>query len=218
MNLTLLIAVIVGILGFYVMLTYRSNTIIESFKSKDSCPNILIQKGNKIYLKNTRYAEIPGVNPIVFNNLEDYAEFVQWMQSQNVDCPILFLQQSYDAQGNQVYKFRPDPLNPEGGLPPYITEDVSDINDSGPYQQMPTDKMLDASRNDPPYNQNQYPGFDGMNQYIGEEVPIDKMFHEGENLAVSDQPTDANWGGAGYTRSLVKAGAYKDNEVSLYVD
>ena len=51
MNLTLLIAVIVGILGFYVMLTYRSNTIIESFKSKDSCPNILIQKGNKIYLK-----------------------------------------------------------------------------------------------------------------------------------------------------------------------
>ena len=57
-----------------------------------------------------------------------------------------------------------------------------------------------------------------MNQYIGEEVPIDKMFHEGENLAVSDQPTDANWGGAGYTRSLVKAGAYKDNEVSLYVD
>ena len=132
--------------------------------------------------------------------------------------PILFLQQSYDAQGNQVYKFRPDPLNPQGGLPPYITEDVSDISDSGPYQAMPTDKMLDASRNDPPYNKNQYPGFDGMNQYIGEEVPIDKMFHEGEKLNVSDQPTDANWGGAGYTKSLVKAGAYKDNEVSLYVD
>ena len=58
----------------------------------------------------------------------------------------------YDAQGNQVYKFRLDPLNPKEASP-YITEDVSDINDSA-YQQMPTDKMLDASRNDPIYNQN----------------------------------------------------------------
>tara|TARA_B110000037_G_C17018197_1_gene464140 strand:+ start:969 stop:1073 length:105 start_codon:yes stop_codon:yes gene_type:complete len=32
------------------------------------------------------------------------------------------------------------------------------------------------------------------------------MFHEGEKLAVSDQATDKNWGGAKYTRVLVKSG------------
>ena len=218
MNYKVIIVLLIGLIGLYVMATTKSKNIIESFKSKDSCPNILIQKGNKIILKNTKYAEIPGVNPIVFNNLEDQAEFAKWLRSQKVNCPILFLQHSYDVQGNQVYKFRPDPLNPEGGLPSYITEDVSDHNQSAPYQEMPENKMLDASRNDPPYNKNQYPGFDGMNQYIGEDVPIDKMFHEGESSQTSDKATDKNWGGAKYTSDVVKSGYYKDNEVSIYVD
>ena len=70
MNYKLLIVILIAILGLYVVSTKNSHNIIETFKSNDnSCPNILIQKGNKIFLKNTRYAEIPGVNPIVFNNL-----------------------------------------------------------------------------------------------------------------------------------------------------
>ena len=217
MNYTSWICLFIGLLGLYIMLNYSSDKVIESF-SGNSCPNILLQKGNKIYLKNTKKAEIPGVNPIEFDNLEDYVEFVNWLKSQNIDCPILYLQQSYDAQGNEVLTFRPDPLNPQGGLPPYITEDVSDVRKNGPYQKMPDNKLLDASRNDPPYNKNQYPGFDGMNQYIGENVPIDKMFHEDENYAVSDKATDFNWGGQGYTQKMVDSGKYKDNEVSIYVD
>ena len=93
----------------------------EGFKKmtgKPSCPNILVQKGNKIYLYNNRLAEVPGVNPIVFNNLEEYTEFIDWQRSQGIRCPVLYLQEVIDASGKRVCKVRPCTLEPQGGLPP----------------------------------------------------------------------------------------------------
>ena len=57
----------------------------------------MIQQGDEIYLYNSKLAKIPGVNPVKFNNLEDYVEFIDWQKSQNITCPILFLQHSYDT-------------------------------------------------------------------------------------------------------------------------
>jgi hypothetical protein len=82
------------------------------------CPDILVQEGSKFYLYNSKVVKVPGVNPVVFNNLEDYVEFIEWQRSQNINCPVLFLQQTLDAQGNSVYKIRPSPTNLQGGLPP----------------------------------------------------------------------------------------------------
>jgi len=98
----------------------------------EGCPDILVQEGSKFYLYNSKVIKVPGVNPVVFNNLEDYTEFIEWQRSQNINCPVLYLQQTLDAQGNSVYKIRPSPTNLQGGLPPNtatshsITNSMSD--------------------------------------------------------------------------------------------
>ena len=45
-----------------------------------------------------------------------------------------------------------------------------------PPRSAPFEKLLDAGRDDPPFNKNSYPGFDQKNQYIGINVPLDKMY------------------------------------------
>ena len=86
--------------------------------SQPRCPNLLVQKGTTLYLHNTNLATIPGVNPIRFDNLEEYIEFVEWLRGQGVKCPILFLQHSINAQGESVYNIRPSPTDLNGGLCP----------------------------------------------------------------------------------------------------
>jgi len=90
----------------------------EKLTNKPSCPNLLVQKGKKVYLYNTRLNEVPGVNPIVFNNLEEYTEFIDWQRSQGIRCPVLYLQEVQDASGKVVCRARPCISEPQGGLPP----------------------------------------------------------------------------------------------------
>jgi hypothetical protein len=115
------------LLGIYFIINFdkinNKTNILEGFiESSDNkgfkCPNVLIQKGVKYYLYNSKLAEVPGVNPIQFDNLEDYVEFMDWQRSQGIRCPILYLQHSYNAQGQATYKIRPDPQDLQGGLPP----------------------------------------------------------------------------------------------------
>jgi hypothetical protein len=85
---------------------------------RSRCPNLLIQKGTTLYLHNTNLAPVPGVNPIRFDNLEEYIEFIEWLRGQGIKCPILFLQHSVNAQGESVYNIRPSPTDLRGGLCP----------------------------------------------------------------------------------------------------
>ena len=81
---------------------------------------------------------------------------------------------------------------------------------------METSKLVDAGRNDPPYNKNSFPAYDPMNLYQGEYTPLDKMFHEQEQTQqLSDNPMDSNWGGIEYTEKQVESGKYSGNEVGL---
>ena len=123
----LLVIGIIFLLGFYYI--YRSNDI-EAFtdnedtdyKIAENCPDVLIQKGSVYFLYNSKRANVPGINPIRFENLEDYVEFTEWQRSQGILCPILYLQHAYNAQGESVYKARPSPTNLQGGQPDlYIT-------------------------------------------------------------------------------------------------
>ena len=210
----ILLIICVFLLGLYISLNYTNNMVENMSNPQYDCPDIILKKGNKIFLKKSGKAEIPGINPIEFNNLNEYVEFLNWQRSQNINCPVLFLEESYNAQGKRIYKMRPNMFYPQGGLNSYNPEDP-DRSDSSKYEYS---LMTDASRNDPPYNQNSYPGFDQQNQYVGLEVPIDKLFHQQEQNVKSDNPMDANWGGVKYTEASVKSGKYKDDNVSIYVD
>ena len=77
--------------------------------------------------------------------------------------------------------------------------------------------LVDATRNDPPYNKNSYPAYDEISYYIVTTTPLDAMNIQQENAKVSPDAMDPNWGGAEYTEELVDKGYYKDNEVDIYI-
>jgi len=168
----------------------------------DRCPNILIQHGSEIFLYNSKVEKVPGVNPIRFKSLDDYSEFMDWLQGRGIRCPILFLQFSYDAQGQAVYKMRPSPTDLQGGLSPNV-----------PYSPAPAAlvQMMDASRDNPPFNNQMYDGFDPLNFNMGDYTTQDAAFREKELTSkYSDNPMDANWGGIRYSESAVASGIYAD--------
>lgn len=120
-GLKLIIICIVFLIGLYFVVKYPN---IESFglgeTTTQRCPNVLIQKGKSFYLFNSKLSKIPGVNPLRFESLDDYIEFTEWQRSRGIRCPILFLQETYDAQGNPVMNARPSPTELNGGLQPLI--------------------------------------------------------------------------------------------------
>jgi hypothetical protein len=124
---------------------------------------------------------------------------------------VLYLQQTYDTQGNSVYKVRPSVSEPQSGLPPSVS--VTKTSPSLPNSSL----LVDATRNDQPYNKNSYPGYDASSYYVGTNTPLDNMNNLKEDQAISPDPMDTNWGGADYTQTLVDKGYYKDDEVSIYI-
>ena len=231
MTTFIFLLIIVFLIGMY-FYAKNGDTGIDGFTNNQStgprCPNLLIQKGSRFYLYNSKLAQVPGVNPVEFDNLEDYTEFLDWQRSQNIRCPVLFLQETYDAQGNRVYKSRPSVSEPQAGLPPSaaapigIASQVTPMMETGlepvGEEAYPNPTLLvDATRNDPPYNQGSYPSHDQTSYYIGTTTPLDEMDMAEEKAKVSPDPMNPNWGGAEYTQDLVDKGYYKENEVSMYI-
>jgi hypothetical protein len=223
--------ILVFLIGLYFYAKCSDPNYLEGLTNNNNssntgirCPNLLIQKGARFYLYNSKVAKVPGVNPVEFDNLEDYTEFLDWQRSQGIRCPVLYLQESYDAQGNPVYKARPSVSEPQAGLPPSIASSAGDIiqestlGDSNALAYPNPTLLVDATRNDPPYNKNSYPAYDETSYYIGTTTPLDAMDLSQEKSGVSPNPMDPNWGGTNYTQELVDKGYYKQNEVSLYVD
>jgi hypothetical protein len=228
----MLLAIIVFMIGIYFYARCSDPKYAEGFtnqNSKPRCPNLLIQKGSRFYLYNSKLAQVPGVNPIEFDNLEDYTEFLDWQRSQGIRCPVLYLQSTYDAQGNPVYKARPSVSEPQAGLPPSVAAPLGIASQTNPIMESslgvsdspvypnPT-LLVDATRNDPPYNKGSYPAYDQTSYYVGTTTPLDAMDVKQEQAKVSPNPMDPNWGGAAYTQSLIEQGYYKGNEVSIAVN
>ena len=209
--LKILFIIFVFLGGLYFYIRYTSNPkMLEGLTTMDGemrCPNLLIQKGTKYYLYNSKIAQVPGVNPIEFNNLEEYTEFLEWQRGAGIRCPVLYLQETYDAQGNRVYKVRPRVTELEGGLPPTTTVPLP----------LKFTQLVDATRGDPPYNQNGYPAFDQSSYYVGALTPLDAIKNSDHNMLYSDNAMDPNWGGTEYTQALIDSGYYKDNEVKILV-
>ena len=228
MTLFTFLLIVVFLIGLYFYAKNGDAKYSEGFTvdtpRKPKCPDMLIQKGSRFYLYNSKLTQVPGVNPIEFENLEDYTEFLDWQKSQNIKCPVLYLQETYDAQCNPVYKVRPSVSEPQAGLPPSIASSSGNIinesssmgNPNALAYPNPT-LLVDATRNDPPYNSQSYPSHDPSNYYIGTTTPLDMMNVKQEKAPISPDPMDPNWGGSAYTQSLVDKGYYKENEVSLYI-
>jgi hypothetical protein len=121
-----------GIYFCYYSVKYP-DAFIEGFENDSdlSCPNILVQTGNEIFLYNSKKVNVPGVNPIKFQHLDDYVEFMEWQKAQNINCPVLYLQHSFDANGFDSYRVRPNILEPEPGLNPEFVakEDIIPVVD-----------------------------------------------------------------------------------------
>lgn len=120
---TLLIIIFMVVLGqiFLINNSFKNINKIEKFSNSNEidnkCHNMLIKEDNKYYLYNSKVKEIPGVNPLVFNDLDEYVDFLKLQKSKNINCPILFLQQTYDTQGKPSFAMRSSPTELEGGLP-----------------------------------------------------------------------------------------------------
>jgi hypothetical protein len=169
------------------------------------CPDLLIKQGNALLLYNTRIPEIPGLNPIPFYSLDDYTNYLEIQRNKGVRCPVLFLQEENNAQGDTVYRVRPSPMNLEPGLPTNV------LPEPVPVQPV---KVSDASRDNPPYNKGQYAGFDPYGQQVGLYTELDKVHDSTSTDApISDNPMDINWGGNEYTRKQVASGKYDENNV-----
>ena len=151
-----IILIIMGfIAGLAFCIKYNSRDLIEGFDgfARDDCPNILVQKGGRIELRNTKKLEVPGVNPIYFENLEEYKEFIEWQRANGIKCPILAFKEMQTADGKSAYK---------------VCKELS----SNDMKEVP---LYDASRDDPPFNKNSYPGFDENDQNIGRNTVLDRM-------------------------------------------
>jgi len=245
LKIFIIICILAGI--YFYTRSYTLETMSVMGGTSGRCPNMLIQKGAAFYLYNTKLAEVPGVNPVRFNNLEEYVEFLDWQRSQGIRCPVLYLQEVYDSQGNVTYKARPSVSDPQGGLPPttasldanvtqfpstpgipaYENPAIPDqssipsssyaIDPSNRYPNLERTLLVDATTNDPPYNKNSYPSYDGSSYYSGKHTPLDQLDVIAESKQMSYNPMDANWGGADYTQHLIDAKFFRDNEVMIQV-
>lgn len=180
-----------------------------SSKQKRMCGTLLVKEGNKIKLYNSNAAEVPGVNPIVFDDLADYAEFVKWLKSQGIQCPVLMLEESYDVQGNKTYIPNDDSNMRFLGA---ISDDLIQLPYEGNGQSV-VHPIIDASRDNPPYNSNSYTGYDPLNQRIGKITKLDKEASGGTRNGKSPFPTDPNWGGPEYSQSLLDEGDFDEDKV-----
>ena len=176
--------------------------------SNARCPNMLIEKDGGYYLYNSKLAIVPGVNHIKFNSLEDYSEFIEWQNSQNIHCPILYLQYSTDAQNNELIQVKPSIFENQGGLPSIQRDPLN--KDSKEF--IESNKILDATRdNNTKFNTNMLAGIDTQNQNIGLETSLDKMFYQSGEVSVN--PMDPKWGGKEYTQNAVDNGEFEERYV-----
>ena len=165
---------------------------MEEFSTMRNCPNY--KKKEKLHLMNTK-AVVPELILLKFDSLEDYAEYVKWVKG-GIKYPILYYEQTYNTQNERGYRLLDDPLCPKAGL---------QYNDFAP-RHIPQQLLTDANRDDPPYNQNNFAGFDAEDQYVGSKTPLDGVTLQTNEGSYS--PMDPNWAGGRHTQKAVDNGVF----------
>jgi hypothetical protein len=160
--------------------------------AEDHCPDILIRSGNVLHLFNSKLPQ-SETNPIVFENIDAYLQYADVQRrEQGSTCPVLYLQEENNTQGETVFRARSSPTQLDPGNPV---------------------KVLDASQERKPFNEGGYQGFDAHGQQIGEYTQLDSIHDSTNNLIISENPMDPNWGGVLFSQSAIDSGKYESNEV-----
>lgn len=212
-------------------MTNQQQGIDGSGERGGDCPNLLLQKGSTFYLYYKDKPEVEGENPIEFGSLEQYTTYINKQRMLGNNCPVLYVQQTMGAQGDDVYKVRGSPEDPQGGMPPPS------------YSPSPQATNLPGSANFPqtPYDQKMY--MDNLAQSLANNLSVsqaknvDKLELTKSVLAqtpngcptnidhikpldvkgkTADPMTD-NWGGPKFSQELIDQGYYVGNEVSIAV-
>ena len=190
-----LFLIIVFLAGLYIYANYDKTIFIGENMTDNSstCPKLLVKSGNVILLYNTDTDQ-----PIIFKNLDEYIMYLETQKKLGNNCPVLFLQEENNTQGQNVYRIRPSPFDTQGGTQ-YTNNTVPVV-------------VKDASRDSRIYNTGMYPGFDPTSQYNGVYTNLD-VIHDSTNVGISDNPADINWGGVMVTENAVQTGKYDMNNV-----
>lgn len=214
-----LFAITIFLSGFIVIMNGGiKNPISENMETQhnnnyndnqSTCPDLLIKQDNKLMLLNTKIPKENGVNPIMFDTLDQYTQYVNIQREKGFECPVLFFQQENDTQGNDVYRMRETPYFIEGGIPPI--QMTIDKPNSNPIQ------VTDASRLNAPFNKNMYNGFDPQSLYIGKYTVVDKIHDSTSMGECSANAADTNWCGPYYSNDAIDRGEYKNEEVGKVI-
>lgn len=180
----------------------------EGSEKDNSCPTMLVKRGNILLLYNSNKPK-GADNPMPFFNLDEYINYLEIEKGKGNNCPVLFLQEETTAQGENVYRMRPSPFDMQGGLPATPNISNKDMNDM-----KKAIEVLDATRDNLPYNKDQYAGFDPQGQHIGEYTTLDAIHDSTGSRKISDNPMDSNWAGTTYTQQMVDSGKYVGNEIT----
>jgi hypothetical protein len=153
------------------LLVLSQSSLSEGFAQTSYCANELVEVDGKIHLRNTARAEVPGVNPVVFDNLQGYVEYMEWQRSQGLVCPVLYLKPTQGSTGSVRQQLIVDPADPR--------QFVSVIDVKGPVL------LTDANRNMGVFNSGGYPAFDPGDQNVGEITVLDLAYGKKAPLASS---------------------------------
>lgn len=185
--------------------TPSPSPIEETKTETEKCPDILVRQGNQLLLINTKIPQVPGKNPIYFNSLDDYIYYIKVQRNKyGKYCPVLYLQQESNAQGQDTYRVRPGPFDMQGGLPTTTISDISNFFQGNLGK--PMVPYTDANITRPPFNQGFF-GFDPQNEYIGKYTILDKIHYSTQTQnpsGLSSNAMDPNWAGAQFTNAQLK--------------
>lgn len=216
--------------------TFYSPYTIEGMENQElanregECPNLLIQNGSKFYLYNKNRPEVPGENPREFGSLEQYTTYINRERMLGRNCPVLYVQKTMGAQGEDLYKVRATPEDPQGGIPPPSAQ-------SNQSQNLPSSVTFPQT----PYDQKMY--MDNLAQSLANNLSIsqaknvDKLeltksvltqnpggcptnlddIKPVEVRGLTADPMTDNWGGPKFSQELIDQGYYVGNEVYMGV-
>lgn len=216
-ELTLFIIICMFIFGLYYTLvtTEKKKMMMEYFTmrsefkyldnapiNKTDCPTLLVKENNRYKLFNTNKKRVPGVNPISFRTLKEYEEYTEWQRKNGIRCPVLFLEKSFDTQGNETYRMKNSLNGSLDGVDQYPS--VPKVS----HRPKVSSPMIDPIP-EYEYKFEPTPGFDPLGLDIGIPNRIDNKFNQKEMLDKSDNPLDSNFAGPRYAYNKVKSGAYE---------
>lgn len=90
-----------------------NTTINENLQNADErsakCPNVLVKSGEVLLLYNN--TDTHYEMPVIFNSLDEYANYIQIQRKKGIRCPILFLDKETSIQGEEVFRIKSTPFN-----------------------------------------------------------------------------------------------------------